>query len=211
MKDKNEYLVNTLLNWGEQNYDLFPWRFTTNKWHALVAEIMLQRTKAEQVVPVYCKFVSKYETPKQYLDDSKAQVFKSLGLIWREKYLKELANILTKEGLPAEKKALLSLPGVGQYIASAKRTFHLGIPDTIIDSNVVRLYGRYYGFKTNSETRRKRNFLLLAQTLTPERNHKNYNYALIDFTRKICKVNPLCKRCPLLHECEYGKLYKLLE
>ena len=42
---------------------------------------------------------------------------------------------------------LLKLPGVGEYIASAFRSFHFGKREFIIDSNVVRLYGRFYGWR----------------------------------------------------------------
>jgi A/G-specific adenine glycosylase len=57
----------------------------------------------------------------------------------------------------------------GSYIASAYRSLHLRERDFIIDSNVIRLYGRFFGFSTDSETRRKRSFLELADRATPAR------------------------------------------
>ncbi len=164
---------------------------------------MLQRTKAEQVLPVYISFSEKYETPQDYLKDEKASIFKSLGLSWREKEFKKLARILSGREIPSDKKSLLDLPGVGEYIASAYRSLHLGIRDVIIDSNIVRLYGRFFGFETDGETRRKKWFIELADKLTPIENLKEYNYGLIDFTRKICKPKPLCNICNLREECYY--------
>ncbi len=192
-----------IIYWGGKNYNNFSWRESQNKWHSLVVEIMLQRTKAEQVLPVYNDFCIKYPTPIDYFKDDKANVFKSLGLVWREELLKRLSRYLVENEIPSDKNLLLNLPGVGEYVSSAYRSLHIGKRDTIIDSNIVRLYGRYFGFKTNVETRRKKWFIELAQSLTPVQNFKEYNYGLLDFTRAICKPKPNCTICPLNKKCEY--------
>lgn len=49
-----------LLKWGAENYKNFPWRNTENKWHALLAEMLLQRTRVKAVVPVYRELIEKY-------------------------------------------------------------------------------------------------------------------------------------------------------
>ena len=175
-----------------------------NKWHALVAEIMLQRTNADQVIPVYLEFIENYESPYSYLSVQSSNVFENLGLKWREKVLKNLAIELTNLGfIPEEKQELLNLPGVGDYIAAAYLSLHLNIPDTIIDSNVVRLYGRLFGFKTTPETRRKKWFKELAKRMTPDNDHRLYNYGMIDLTREVCKYKPECEVCPLQSDCVY--------
>ena len=56
------YFKKRLIDWGRVNFKDFPWRRTKNKWHYLVAEIMLQRTKADQVEPVYLSFVRSFPT-----------------------------------------------------------------------------------------------------------------------------------------------------
>jgi A/G-specific adenine glycosylase len=202
INNKN-FFISFIINWGSKHYQSFPWRTTKNRWHALVAEIMLQRTRAEQVLPIYKSFCEIYETPSDYLKDDKASSFLSLGLIWRERELKKLSGILSKMEIPSDKKSLLELPGVGDYIASAYRSLHLGIRDIIIDSNVVRLYGRFFGFETDGETRRKIWFKELSERLTPETNIKEYNYGIIDFTRMVCKPKPLCNSCGLKEICHY--------
>ncbi|MED0677915.1 hypothetical protein P4S83_11890 [Aneurinibacillus thermoaerophilus] len=199
-----EYFTKGIIDWGRKNYDDFPWRESKNKWHSLVAEIMLQRTKAEQVVSAYEEFCAKYPTPLDYLKDEEANVFATLGLYWREERLKDLAKVLSKTEVPEDKGALLKLPGIGDYIAAAYRSLHWGTRDVIIDSNVVRIYGRFFGFKTDPETRRKKWFKDLANEITPEDNFKDFNYGLIDFTRKVCKPKPRCKTCELRMQCKYG-------
>ncbi|WP_421085618.1 hypothetical protein ACN5XJ_26570 (plasmid) [Priestia sp. MF3] len=200
---EKEFFREILLNWGKRNYVCFPWRNTSNKWHALAVEVMLQRTKAEQVLPVYELFTKKYATPDLYLQDKNSNIFMTLGLPEREKNLKKLAEIVANNTIPLEKKELLKLPGVGNYIAAAFRSLHMNIKDTIIDSNVVRLYGRFWGFETNAETRRKKWFIKLAESLIPIHRHKDYNYSLLDFTRAVCKPHPDCVNCPLKVKCNY--------
>ena len=201
------YFRDNLIRWGRKNFSDFPWRNTKNKWHALVAEIMLQRTKAEQVLPVYQSFCAKYETPFEYLKDPKTSVFQSLGLNWRERELRKLAEALLKTEIPRDKKSLLGLPGVGDYITSAYRSLHLGTRDVIIDSNVVRIYGKFFGFKTDGETRRKKWLMGLSDRITPARRFKDFNYGLIDFTRTVCKPKPLCDACVIRKKCSYYNMH----
>lgn len=198
------YFRQKIIRWGKKHYASFPWRTDANLWHRLVAEIMLQRTNAEQVLPAYLTFCAKYPTPSHYLKDSDHTTFQTLGLLWREPLLERLAGILVNSDIPQEREKLLELPGIGEYIASAFRSLHLGIRDSIIDSNVVRLYGRFFGFLTDGETRRKRWLIELARALTPARQFTAYNYGVIDFTRQICQPRPLCPHCPIRKKCAYG-------
>ncbi len=197
------YLRRKIVFWGTDHFALFPWRVTKNHWHALVAEIMLQRTRAEQVVPAFEKFRHLYPHPRDLAIDTDSVVFATLGLHWREELLRDLAAILATIEIPIDRESLMALPGIGSYIAAAYRSMHLGIRDVIIDSNVVRLYGRFFGFETDPETRRKRWFIDLAERITPQRVHRQYNYGLIDFTRKICAPNPNHESCPLRNQCKY--------
>ena len=197
---------NSLIKWGRANYSFFPWRETNNKWHALVSEIMLQRTNADQVLPVYIEFCKKYKTPEDLLKNGKKEnLFKNLGLHWREQQIIKLAESLTGKDIPESKDDLLRLPSIGNYIASAYRSLHLGTRDVIVDSNIVRVLGRYFGFETDGETRRKRWFMQLAEKLTPERKFKEYNYAILDFSRAICTPKLKCDLCIVNDKCTFLK------
>ncbi|MGC4379367.1 hypothetical protein WD019_21005, partial [Fictibacillus sp. Mic-4] len=158
-----------------------------------------------QVHPVYESFTKKYGTPLEFLKDKNPNVLTHLGLRWREATLRKLAEAIVHKDIPGEKDELLKLPGIGDYISAAYRSLHLGVRDVIIDSNIVRLYGRYFGFPTDGETRRKKWFILLADRITPEKHFKEFNYALIDFTRTICKPKPIHEDCILREQCS---LYK---
>lgn len=197
------YFRKKILAWEKENFVNFPWRFCNNKWHSLAVEIMLQRTKAEQVLPVFLDFCNKYPTPDKYYKNKNANIFNSLGLQQRNKDFKALAKILSDKNIPESKEELIKLPSIGEYVASAYLSLHQNKRAVIIDSNVIRLYGRFFGFDTDGETRRKKWFINLAQELTPKRNFYLYNYSLLDFPRIVCKIKPNCTKCILKKKCTY--------
>ena len=67
---------------------------------------MLQRTNADQVEPVWNEFCKKYITPKDYSSDEEVRIFDSLGLHWREKELRKLAEVLVDSQIPSDKEKL---------------------------------------------------------------------------------------------------------
>jgi A/G-specific adenine glycosylase len=157
---------------------------------------------------VYEAFIRRYPTPaalaKATLPELES-VLRPLGLRWRAKHVLALGRTLDDRGgeIPGDVEALLDLPGVGPYAAAAFSSFHLGRRGVIVDSNVVRLYGRLFGLATDGETRRDREFRLLADRITPRRSHHDFNYALLDFTRTICRPKPRCGVCPLRTSCRF--------
>ncbi|MFC1902706.1 hypothetical protein ACFLX4_01380 [Chloroflexota bacterium] len=172
----------------------------------MVAEILLQRTKAEQVVAVYKEFRETFPDPStlgQVELGRLEKIISPLGLKWRARFLLTLGSKLSGIGgeIPRDIESLQSLPGIGPYAASAFLSLHAGKRAPIIDSNIVRLYGRFFGFETGPETRRKKEVLQLAERVTPNKNFREFNYALIDFTRSICRPKPDHEYCPISDKC----------
>ena len=176
-------------------------------YHAITAEIMLQRTRAEQVEPIYRNFTENYNSPEEYLERCNHNIFTHLGLPKREVQFQNLSKILSQtKSIPTEKKALLQLPGVGTYVASAYRSLHLRVRDTLIDSNIVRFYGRFFGFSYSDLTRKQKDIYKLSDRITPKFIFRRFNYGLLDFTRKVCKPKePDCRNCPLKKKCSFQK------
>lgn len=216
-KIKNFEKLNTksirriILKWGTTNYKDFLWRKTDNKWHALLAEVLLQRTRVKAVVPVYNKLIKKFSEPVELANASLSEIEEivySLGLPARSVTLKNLAaKVALIEGqIPTNPEGIMQLPGIGSYIAAAWLSFHAGKKAVIIDANVVRWICRLVGRECDGETRRKKWLIDLAKSLTPDRRVKDYNYAVLDFTMEICVKNPLCEICPLGAKfCQYGR------
>lgn len=208
-KKKREFIKIKLLSWSKKNYSNFAWRRKNSPFHSLIAEILLQRTKAEQVEPVFVEFRKRFPSITSLQNSTEDEILKiigSLGLYWRVKQIKRLASHLIDElnsRIPRSFNELNRIPGVGAYAASSFLSLHSGIRAPIVDSNIVRLYSRYFGFESDGETRRKRWLLNIADKLTPTKEFKIYNYALLDFTRKICTPKPHCEKCILNKYCSY--------
>jgi adenine-specific DNA glycosylase len=45
-------VARAVLKWGRANYQDYPWRAEKDHWLALVAEVMLSRTRTASVLPV---------------------------------------------------------------------------------------------------------------------------------------------------------------
>ena len=54
------WLRRKIIDWFRKNKRSYPWRKTTDPFKILIAEMMLQRTKADQVRPVYNDFFSSF-------------------------------------------------------------------------------------------------------------------------------------------------------
>ncbi len=163
--------------------------------------MLLQRTRAQQVVPVYEEFLRRYPTPDLLVRESPAAfagVIAPLGLRWRAPLMMSTARIVASRGdLPREAADLERLPGVGPYAAAAYLSLHRGKRAVLIDANVVRWLGRVFAFPTHAETRRKAWVRELADRLTPRRAFRAYNYAVLDLAMTVCRRAPLCEVCPL--------------
>ena len=203
-----------LISWGQKHFRPFPWRLTEDPYHILIAEVMLHRTQAIQVVPIYEQFIERYPTvpalAKARKHDLQSFLY-PLGLRWRIDLIHKMSIDLMKHfngEVPSERPDLLSLPGVSEYIAGAVRCFAWNLPDPIIDTNTVRVTGRLYGLTIKDSSRRNRRFLGLISTMVDPSAPRNYNYALLDLADQICtkKKPPECGRCPLLTWCSYGNL-----
>jgi len=107
--------------------------------------------------------------------------------------------------LPRNKKDLLEIPAIGEYISNAILSFAFGQPVVIVDSNVCRIVMRVHGLKIRGEARRNRRLWKLADELLPSgEKSRSLNLALIDFGSLICKpTKPFCTECPINLNCNY--------
>ena len=207
---KIDCLQINLLDWWSVNKRQFPWRDTTNPYKILIAEILLHRTRAEQVLPVYCQFIKEFTSLESIASSDINRVLNlltPLGLTWRSKALHKMAvEIMSKyDGKVPESLAdLLSLTGIGPYIASAVRCFAYGYSEAVIDTNTVRIAGRLLNIKVTDGSRRSRLFKDTLQHLLDNENPKDFNLALIDLGASVCRPSmPDCVRCPIKSYCAF--------
>jgi len=206
--NRKEEFVRRLLRWFRENGRNYPWRQSTDPYRVLMAEIMLQRTKADQVLPVYLSFIERFPTPRALAmapPDEIRKVFASLGLMWRAERVMKLGAVLMSDHrgrVPDTREELLSLPGVGEYAADAVLCFAYGRNVAVVDANVCRVIGRVFGLKPRGEARRDPRYRSIVQGMIPGERARESNWALIDLASLICPPrNPKHMECPLLKIC----------
>jgi len=201
---------NSLLRWFDQNGRKFPWRESTDPYRILVAEIMLHRTRAEQVLPVYTEFIGRFPDPfSLYKADERELVslLSGLGLHWRVRLFMQLRRELVERfggRVPCRREDLRSLPGVSDYICSMVRCLAFGCPDPLLDTNTVRLSGRFFSLRVTDSSRRSRLFRTAVSLLMDPDRPDRSALALVDAGSIVCRPRePLCARCPLSAWCSW--------
>lgn len=201
----------SIIEWGNANFRDFPWRMTGDPYRILMSEVMLHRTQARQVVPVYEQFIQAYPDMRALSKATKEELKEmlySLGLHWRIDLICEMANELMSQydgKIPRSKKDLLTLSGISEYIAGAVRCFAWNLPEPLLDTNTVRITGRLFNLEIKDSSRRSRRFRELNAALIDLEQPRAYNYSLLDLADQICmkKRPPECQACPVGQYCAY--------
>lgn len=178
----------------------------------MIAEFMLQRTKAEQVLPVYLDFINKYTDVESLalaeLEQIK-DVTKHLGLHRRANQFLESAKFIVEAfhgKFPDNEELLRKVPGVGEYVSRAILSVCFNKSSNPVDSNIARFINRFYFLNLTGEIRRKKVILEKATALFHCNEPGKFLFAIVDFTTFICKpIKPLCHNCQLNSDCGYVK------
>lgn len=199
-----------LTKWGKSNGRDFPWRQSRDPYRILMAEVMLHRTRAAQVVPVYVEFLRRFPTMQTLIKAPKGEItemLRPLGLVWRARLVSQLCGELDANyscRLPCSTRALSMLPGVGPYIAGAIGCFAYGRPEVLLDTNTVRVLSRVFGVRASDSSRRTEEFKGLMSSAVDQLHPTDFYYALIDLAATICTTrNPKCMSCPLSRGCAF--------
>lgn len=211
---KHEIFVLRLLEWAKDNLRKYPWRVTKDPYKIMIAEIMLQRTRAEQVVPVYERFLQKYPDVASL---SKAPVSEirlailSLGLEKRAEGIKQLADQIMEQyhgRIPRTREELLQLHWVGGYIANAILCYAFKKDLPTVDVNFARVLDRVFSLRLKQPAQKDKHVHEFAQHLIPpaKGSCRLLNLGILDLASRICTAkNPSCRVCPLNSVCDYGK------
>ncbi|MPY89207.1 MAG: A/G-specific adenine glycosylase [Luteitalea sp.] len=199
-----------LLTWYGRHGRQLPWRETTDPYHILVSEIMLQQTQVDRVRPKYEEWLAKYPTLEALADASEEDVVRTwypLGYNIRPSRLHAIAReAVARYGstLPSDEEALRAFKGIGPYTAGAVLSFAFGQRAAILDTNVARVLFRVFIGKGDPKAHRTRRQLWdLSRALLPQRHVFDFNQALMDFGAMVCTARkPLCLLCPMDGICK---------
>src|SRR5215475_5131637 len=202
-----------LLTWYRRHGRDLPWRKTSDPYHILVSEIMLQQTQVDRVLPKYAEWLAKYPTLHALAEAPEhdvTQTWRPLGYNIRPKRLQSIAReaVARYDGrLPGDEDTLLSFKGIGQYTAGAIRSFAFRERAAILDTNVARvLFRMFVGRGDPKSHAMKRHLWSVSETLVPVRHVFDFNQALMDFGAMVCVArNPRCLVCPMAKACVWRR------
>jgi A/G-specific adenine glycosylase len=212
-----ETIAAALLAWVDagQLRDL-PWRTPPGEprdpYVVWVSEVMLQQTQVATAIPYLARWLERFPTVEALAAASQEEVLKAwegLGYYSRARNLHKAAGeVVRKHGgrLPADRQALLALPGIGRYTAGAILSIAFGRRAPALDGNVKRVLARVYDLEEDiAAPASERHLWRLAEGLVAAVEPAQagpVNEALMDLGATLCAPQaPRCLLCPLRDLC----------
>ena len=207
----NSTITNKILYWYDNNKRSLPWRKKNSQikreYYTLVSEFMLQQTQVSTVIPYFKKFIKNIPNLKSLANINEKKLLKyweGLGYYSRVRNLKKTAKIVVskyKKKLPNTLEELKTLPGIGDYTASAILSIAFNKPFIPLDGNVERIIKRILNLKSEKEIS-KENIIKKKKFLGISNRSSDYAQALMELGALVCKPKkPLCTKCPIIKNC----------
>ena len=208
---KEKIITKNILNWYDLNKRSLPWRKNVSlqkrHYYTLVSEFMLQQTQVATVIPYFNRFIKKipnFKSLAKINNQKLIKIWEGLGYYSRARNLKKTAQKIVNNfngKLPNNFEDLLSLPGVGNYTASAILSIVFNKPYIPLDGNVKRVLKRYL-FLKNEKDIKKEKLIKKKSVFGTSSRSSDYAQALMELGALICKpINPLCNKCPISKKC----------
>ena len=197
------------MRWYRANARDLPWR-GADPWSVVVSEFMLQQTPVNRVLPVYEQWLKRWPTARALANTPASEVLRAwgrLGYPRRAQRLHQLASTLVNEydgEVPSDIDILRTLPGIGEYTASAIMAFAFEESSVVLDTNIRRVLARSQSgeqWPSVSITHGERE---LAASLVPQRDAHVYNAAIMELGAVVCTAaRPKCDQCPIQKQCAW--------
>jgi A/G-specific adenine glycosylase len=212
--EKVEFLQQQLLIWYKSSGRRFFWRRKgLSQYQYIIAEVLLQRTKAETIAKFYPSFFAEFPNWQSLAtaELKTIEVFlKPVGLYTqRALRLQNLAKEMVKRKgrLPRDRHDLESIPFMGQYIANAVELVIFNQPSPLVDVNMARVVERFFGPRKMADIRYDPYLQELAYKIVNHVNAKYINWAIWDFAALVCQAKkPKCEICLLNSSCHFYRI-----
>jgi A/G-specific adenine glycosylase len=185
----------------------YPWRRTeSDPFVTLVSEVMLQQTQASRVGPIFQAFIERFPTVGTLAAAPRGAVLTAwagLGYHRRAVALHRAARAIVRDHggeVPGDPAALRELPGVGPYTAAAVASIAFGVPVATVDTNVRKVIARLAFGAERDEISSRQAHDAATDWLDPERPGE-WNQAVMNLGREVCRTRPRCAACPLAAVC----------
>jgi A/G-specific adenine glycosylase len=200
-----------IVGWYEPRREAFVWRHRPPiPYRVLVSEVMLQQTHAARVESAYGPFIRRFPSVGHLASASTGDVVRAwsgLGYNRRAVALSLAARrirALPGGRVPVEFEALRELPGVGAYTAAAVASIAFGAPMAAVDTNVARVVARVRLGMEPHEAGSRAVADAAAAWIDGSRSG-DWNQALMDLGRDVCRRRPHCPACPLAWGCAFAR------
>ena len=196
-----------LLGWYGESQRKLPWRGTTDPYHILVSEIMLQQTRVAVVEERYRKFIAQFPSAERLARARESTVlaaWSGLGYYRRARALHGAAKEIVRRGsFPRTAPDLMDLPGVGRYTAAAVASIAFGEPVAVVDGNVKRVIDRVVNRKAALATPiKEEQYWEIAGQFLDRQSPGDFNQAMMELGAMVClPAQPLCHTCPVANLC----------
>ena len=212
---KEKIITKKILKWYDINKRSLPWRkkasLQKKQYFTLVSEFMLQQTQVATVIPFFNRFIKNLPSLKKLANVKEKKLIKlweGLGYYSRARNLKKTAQLIIKNfdgKIPKNYDQLKSLPGIGNYTASAIMAIAFNKPYIPLDGNIERVLKRYLFLKKEKDIQ-KDNLSKKKSVFGISSRASDYAQALMELGALICKPsNPLCDQCPISKSCKSFK------
>ena len=165
-----------------------PWRENQDPYCVWVSEIMLQQTRVETAIPYYDRWMERFPTVEALAGVDEETVLKAwegLGYYSRARNLLRSALIVRERlggVVPQDSQGLKTLPGIGEYSASAIASIAYGEVVPAVDGNVRRVLSRLFDLEDpTAATLRER----AGELVDPDRPG-DWNQALMELGATVC-------------------------
>ncbi len=205
-----------LITWYDANARDLPFRRTRDPYAIWVAEVMLQQTRVETVLPYFARFLERFPTAEALAGSSEQDVltmWSGLGYYRRARLLHQGAmhvRDVHAGKVPADVEAIRAIPGVGPYTTGAIASQAFGLAAPLVDGNVARLFSRLFAIEEDVKKGKglARVWALAAELVKGERPG-TLNNALMELGATVCVPRePRCLLCPVRPECAAKKAGK---
>lgn len=192
-----------ILAWYASSARDLPWRKDPSPYHALLSEFLLDRTTVEAALPYYALFLDSYPTLHALAlaeEDEVLKKWEGLGFYARARHLLACARSIDERGdYPPDYASWRSLPGIGDYMASALSSLLHEDARLSFDGNLLRVLSRAFA-RDLSGAPAQREVQEAFSSLSKE-NAGDVNQALMDIGATLCRARPACADCPLSRMC----------
>ncbi|WP_076782633.1 A/G-specific adenine glycosylase [Balneola sp. EhC07] len=212
----NSEFTENLLDWYKEHKREMPWREEKDPYKIWISEIMLQQTRVDQAWPYFENFMKVFPTVFDLAKADQQQVLKAwegLGYYSRARNLHSASKMIVEDyngKLPETYDEIIKLKGIGPYTAAAITSIAFGLPNAVVDGNVIRVITRYFGIEDDvRKTGTVKEVQSLVNELISQKQPAEFNQGMMELGATVCSPhNPDCLNCPIQSGCIATKIAK---